>query len=59
MDGERDLFQRYPQCDFLGVDPDAKVNRPLVESIPRARFVEAAVGAKTETRVASLLEGRE
>lgn len=57
VDGEKRLMERYPQCEFLGVDPDEKLNRPLVEDIG-GRFVKAAVSAKTERRTASVLEGK-
>ncbi|KAI6224490.1 Protein of unknown function DUF13 domain containing protein [Aphelenchoides fujianensis] len=43
--GETGLSNRYPQCEFVAVDPDAETNRPLVERLPTARFVQAVVGA--------------
>ncbi|KAH7697374.1 Protein K01D12.1, partial [Aphelenchoides avenae] len=54
VDGEKELLKRYPQCTFLGVDPNSEENRNLVESIPRATFVQAAVAGGTGKRQAYL-----
>lgn len=55
--GEKNLFQRYPQCGFLGVDPVEDENRPLVEGL-KGRFVKGAVGARTGRYKARILEGK-
>ncbi|KAH7675975.1 hypothetical protein AAVH_42117, partial [Aphelenchoides avenae] len=60
VDGEKELFARYPQCRFLGVDPSAEENKHLVESInegleiKRAKFLQTAVAAESGKRKASL-----
>ncbi|KAH7712026.1 Protein F20D6.2 [Aphelenchoides avenae] len=57
VDGEKELFARYPQCRFLGVDPSADDNKHLVESIRHAKFVQTAVAAVSGKRKASLKTG--
>lgn len=59
VSAERHLFRRYPQCDWLAVDPDAEVNERIVKSVPRAQFLKATVGGKTEKRVASIRKSRQ
>ncbi|KAH7684427.1 Protein F49C12.4, partial [Aphelenchoides avenae] len=60
VDGEKELFARYPQCHFLGVDPSADDNKHLVEGlnsgleIKRAKFLQTAVAAESGKRMASL-----
>ncbi|KAH7724801.1 Protein F20D6.2 [Aphelenchoides avenae] len=60
VDGEKELFARYPQCRFLGVDPSADDNKHLVEGlnsgleIKRATFLQTAVAAESGQRKASL-----
>ncbi|KAI6198855.1 Hexosyltransferase [Aphelenchoides besseyi] len=41
-EAEKKMQKKYPQCQFLGVDP-IKENRKLVEAEPNSRFVLAAL----------------
>ncbi|KAH7710044.1 Protein C33G8.13 [Aphelenchoides avenae] len=53
-DGEKVLLKRYPQCRFLGVDPNGDENRHLVENITGAVFVQAAAAGEAGKRKAHL-----
>ncbi len=48
VDVERALSHRFPQCRFLGVDPNPTVNKGLYEGINPgfARFIRAAISEK-------------
>lgn len=51
---EQALRNRYPQCDFVGIDPKEE-NRAVVESIPRSRFFHKALHEKSGRFRASVL----
>ncbi|KAI1694193.1 methyltransferase fkbM domain-containing protein [Ditylenchus destructor] len=53
---EKLLSLRYPQCKFLGADPDGGVNEPIYLSVPNSRFVEIAVAGKSGTYEGSFLQ---
>lgn len=53
-DVEQLIQKKYPQCNFLGVDPDEEY-RKLVESNPRTKYVTAAVYEKAGNFSASVL----
>ena len=43
---EEALKTVYPQCNFLGVDPDSKINKELFDELG-GTFVQAAIAGKT------------
>ncbi|KAI1697269.1 methyltransferase fkbM domain-containing protein [Ditylenchus destructor] len=53
---ESTLSQRYPQCHFLGADPDGEANKAIFLSVPNSRYVEAAVAGKSGTYSGSFLQ---
>ncbi|KAI6212689.1 hypothetical protein M3Y94_00057400 [Aphelenchoides besseyi] len=54
---EQKMQRKYPQCQFLGVDP-IEANRAIVEAEPNSRFVLAAVSNTVENKTASVLTGK-
>ena len=52
---EQGLATLYPQCEFLGVDPntDGK-SEEAYATLPASRFVKSAVGAKSGNFSANL-----
>ncbi|KAI6209095.1 hypothetical protein M3Y96_00184600 [Aphelenchoides besseyi] len=53
---EKKMQQKYPQCQFLGVDP-IEENRKLVEAEPNSRFIHAAVAATNKNKSAVVYGG--
>ncbi|KAI6198822.1 Methyltransf-21 domain-containing protein [Aphelenchoides besseyi] len=51
---EKKMQRKYPQCQFLGVDP-IEENRKIVEAESNSRFVLAAVSNTIENKTASVL----
>ncbi|KAI6187564.1 Methyltransf-21 domain-containing protein [Aphelenchoides besseyi] len=47
--GETTLHNRWPQCQITGVDPEVKLNRKIVERVPKSRFIAAAVAENSGT----------
>lgn len=53
VEAERALAARYPQCQFLAVDPDEMTNHQLVKKI-HGRYVKAVVGGHAGNYTAML-----
>ncbi|KAI6185811.1 Methyltransf-21 domain-containing protein [Aphelenchoides besseyi] len=47
--GETLFYNRYPQCRFTAVDPEAVVNREIVERVPNARFIHSSIASESGT----------
>ncbi|KAI1701010.1 methyltransferase fkbM domain-containing protein [Ditylenchus destructor] len=53
---EKLISFRYPQCQFLGADPDGQANQPLYLNLPNSRFIATAVAGNSGRFTGSFLQ---
>ena len=46
MQAELDIKRNYPQCKFLALDPDSKINEDLVTNKLNGTFVKKVIAAE-------------